>query len=174
MSKNALKIKNFSSEALKSILNKDDKFRKSVRLFACYQVSLGKRPKELADLYGTSFKSICNWVNRLNSGGVEALVDKVKIGRNSRLTVEQQLLVKEVIMNDCPSKHGYNSSTWTGLMLIDWIDKKFKIQYKKAQIYNILRKLGLSFQKGKGVYPETETRDEKIELLKKKLNQKKN
>ena len=173
MSKNALKIKNFSSVDLKSILNKDDKFRQGVRLFACYQVSLGKRPKELESLYDTSFKSICNWVNRLNNGGIEALIDKVTIGRSSRLTIEQQLLVKEVIINDCPSKHGYNSSTWTGLMLIDWIEKKFKIHYKKAQIYNILRKLGLSFQKGKGVYPETETRNEKVELLKKKMNQKK-
>jgi len=43
MSKVALKIENFSSEELKSLLRKDEKFQQGIRLYACYQVSLGKR-----------------------------------------------------------------------------------------------------------------------------------
>jgi transposase len=173
MSKAALKIENYSSEELKALLRKDEKFQQGIRLYACYQVSLGKRPKELEDIYETSFKSICNWVNKLNKGGLEALVDKEKPGRNSRLNLEQKTVLKETVLNKNPENFGYNSSTWTGALVLNWIEKTYKITFKKAQIYNILKSLGLSFQKGKGVYPESKDREEKVESLKKNSGRKK-
>lgn len=167
MSKVALKINNYSSHELKALLRKDEKFQQGVRLYACYQVSLGKRPKELEDIYETSFKSICNWVNRLNKGGLEALIDKEKPGRNKRLDSIQRSYMKDVVLHKPPEDYGYNSSTWTGPLLIAWVKKEYGITYKKAQIYNILKQLGLTFQKGKGIYPEAEEREEKLIELKK-------
>lgn len=167
MSRVPLKIENYSSEELKSMLRKDEKFQQGVRLYACYQVSKGKTPKELEDIYETSFKSICNWVNRLNEGGVEALIDKEKPGRTSRLSSEQKAEIKDLILHKSPEDYDYNSSTWTGLLLLDWIKNNYGIEYKKAQIYNILKSLGLTFQRGKGVYPEATAREEKVEVLKK-------
>ena len=41
----------------------------------------------------------------------------------------------------------FNSATWTGPLLIEWIKREYNISYKKAQIYNILKKLGLTYQK---------------------------
>ncbi len=167
MGKIALKIKNYTSEELRSLLRKDEKFQQAVRLYACYQVSLGKRPQELESIYETSFKSICNWVNRLNAGGVEALIDKVKPGRNTRLGATDLQSIKGVLLNKQPDAYGFNSATWTGPLLIEWIKQTYGVTYKKAQIYNILKKLGLTFQKGKGVYPEAEDREEKVNALKK-------
>lgn len=167
MSKNALTIKHYTSEELRSLLRKDEKFQQAVRLYACYQVSLGKRPQELESIYETSFKSICNWVNRLNEGGVEALIDKVKPGRNKRLGVDELNAIKSLILTKQPDEYGYNSATWTGPLLIDFIKREYHVEYKKAQIYNILKKMGLTFQKGKGVYPEAEDRAEKVDVLKK-------
>lgn len=166
MSKVALKVENYSSSQLKALLRKDEKFQQGVRLYACYQVSKGKRPKDLEDIYETSFKSICNWVNKLNKGGVESLIDKEKPGRASRLSQEQKAKLKKTIL-ESPDLHGYNSSTWTGSLLIDWIKKEFEITYHKAQIYNILKSIGFTFQKGKGIYPEAQERIEKVEGLKK-------
>jgi len=166
MSKIALKIENYTSGELKALLRKDEKFQQGVRLYACYQVSKGKRPKDLEDIYETSFKSICNWVNRLNKGGIEALLDKEKPGRTSRLNEEQREKIKK-ILTESPELYGYNSSTWTGSMLIKSIDKEFKVTYKKAQIYHILKSIGFTFQKGKGIYPEAKEREEKVEALKK-------
>lgn len=167
MSKIALEIKNYNASELKALLRKDEKFQQGVRLYACYQVALGKRPQDLEDIYNTTFKSICNWVHRLNDGGIEALLDKPKPGRNSKLNETNLALIKDVVLNKNPADFGYNSATWTGLLLIDWIDKNLGIVYKKAQIYNILKSLGLTFQKGKGIYPEAKDRDEKVEELKK-------
>ena len=167
MSKIALTIKHYTSEELRLLLRKDEKFQQAVRLYACYQVSLGKRPQELESMYETSFKSICNWVNRLNEGGVEALIDKVKPGRNNRLTADKLQAVKTILLNKPPDDYGFNSATWTGPLLIELIKKEYQVNYKKAQIYNILKKLGLTFQKGKGIYPEAEDRGEKVRDLKK-------
>ena len=167
MSKIVLTVKNYSSEELRSLLRKDEKFQQAVRLYACYQVSLGKRPKELESIYETSFKSICNWVHRLNQGGVEALVDKIKPGRNNRLGMEGLQAIKSILLYKKPDDYGYNSATWTGPLLIELIKKEYQVEYKKAQIYNILKKLGLTFQKGKGIYPEAQDREEKVNDLKK-------
>jgi transposase len=167
MGRKALKIEKYSSEELKLLLRKDEKFQQGVRLYACYQVSLGKKPKELEVFYETSFKSICNWVNKLNEGGVDALIDKVKSGRPPKLTDDQKQKIKELVLEQSPENYGYNSSTWTGLLVIDWISKNYSVEYKKAHIYNILEDLGLTFQKGKGYYPEAKDRTEKLEVLKK-------
>lgn len=130
----ALKVQNYSSEELKALLRKDEKFQQGVRLYACYQVSKGKKPKDLEDIYETSFKSICNWVNKLNHGGVEALIDIEKPGRTSKLNESQKNDIKDLVLNKSPEDFDYNSSTWTGLLLIDWIKKNYEIEYKKAQI----------------------------------------
>lgn len=167
MSKVALTIPNYSSNELKKLLRKDEKFQQGIRLYACYQVSIGKRPKDLEEVYGVTFKSICNWVHRLNEGGVEALVDKVRPGRTKRLTVEISAKIRQVVLHESPSEYGFNSATWTGPLLIEWLKKEFNVAYKKAQIYNILKELGLSFQKGKGIYPESQEREGAVEELKK-------
>jgi transposase len=167
MSRVALTVKNYSSDELKALLRKDENFQQGVRLYACYQVSKGKKPKDLEDIYDTSFKSICNWVNKLNQGGVEALIDKEKLGRTSKLNESQKTTVKDLVLNKSPGEFGYNTSTWTGPLLIDWINKNYEVEYKKAQIYNIMKSLNLTFQKGKGIYPETIDREEKVETLKK-------
>ena len=96
MSRNVLKVKKYTPEQLLALLRKDEKFQQGVRLFACYQVSIGKKPQELESIYNTSFKSICNWVNKLNEGGIEALKDKVKPGRNNRLSDEQKKEINEL------------------------------------------------------------------------------
>lgn len=172
MSKVPLKIKNYSSDELKALLRKDEKFQQGVRLFACYQVSLGKRPNELADMYETTIKSICNWVNKLNEGGVEALVDKVKPGRTKKLSVESLEEIRIVLIEKSPDQFGYNTTTWTGPLLIEYIKKHYGVAYKKAQIYNIIHSLGLTYKKGKGIYPEKANREPIVEELKKNLTKK--
>ena len=56
---------------------------------------------------------------------------------------------------------------------MDWIKINFGIAYKKTQIYHILKKLGFSYQKAKGVYPEAEKEKQEIfrDDLKKRLQE---
>lgn len=154
---------------IKELLNSKKEFKQCYRLCAVYQVSIGKQPRELEDIYNVSFKTINNWVHRFNKYGIDGLLDKEIPGRKSRLTEEQKQEIKEIILNKSPEYFGYNSATWTGALIINYIKNHYQVIYEKAQIYNILERLGLSFQKGKGVYPETkpEKREEQIKELKK-------
>jgi len=46
--------------------------------------------------------------------------------------------------------------------VIEWIEKNYGIVYKKAQIYNIIKSLGFSYQKGKGIFPETDVEKQDV------------
>lgn len=136
------------------MFNSDDKYKVGLRLYAVYQVSLGQSSRKLEDLYNTSFKQITKWVHRFEEEGLEGLRDKPGRGRKSLLSPEQRTRLSELIAKESPLDYGYNTDTWTGPLLIDWIDNKFNISYKKAQIYNIIKSLGFSCQKSRGIYPE--------------------
>jgi len=154
MAKPVLQIKGHTADSIKALIRKDERYGIGIRLYAVYQVSKGQSSRKLEDLYNTSFKQITNWVHRFEKEGLEGLKDKEGRGRKDRLTLIQKQEIIMVLKNELPTKYGYNTATWTGPLLINWIKKEFKIQYQKAQIYNIIKSLGFSYQKGKGIFPE--------------------
>ena len=164
-----LKIKGFSSEEIKALIKRDERYTIGVRLFAVYQVSLGQPSRKLEELYQTSFKQITNWVHRFEQEGIDGLRDKPGRGRKRLLSTEQTGELLHLLLDESPTDHGYNTETWTDPILIDWIRKSYGIEYKKAQIYNIIKQLGLSYQKAKGFYPEADekAREEFKDSLKK-------
>ena len=154
MGRPVLKIKGYSADAIKSLIKKDEKYTIGLRLYAVYQVALGQPSRKLEELYQTSFKQITNWVHRFEQEGIEGLKDKPGRGRKSSLSPEQMKALSRLLLDESPVGHGYNTETWTGPILIDWVSKSFGIEFKKAQIYNIVKQLGFSYQKAKGFYPE--------------------
>ncbi len=171
MGRKALQIKGYKPEQIKALFNNDDKYKTGLRLYAVYQVSIGQSSRKLEDLYNTSFKQILNWVHRFEESGIEGLKDKEGRGRKPRLTEDQEQTVSELLDIHSPIEYGYNTENWTGPLLIDWINKHFGIEFKKAQIYNIVGKLNYTFQRAKGFYPETdkEQQEKFKEDLKKNL-----
>lgn len=134
----------------------DERYTIGIRLYAVYQVALGQPSRKLEDLYNTSFKQITNWVHRFEQEGIEGLRDKEGRGRHARLNEDQRVRLKQLLY-ESPETHGYNSATWTGPMLLEWLEKNYAISYKRAQIYNIIKLLGFSYQKGRGIFPESDT-----------------
>ena len=112
--------------------------------------------RKLEDLYNTSFKQITNWVHQFEKEGIEGLKDKEGRGRKPRLGSSQLAGLKALLSKESPADHGFNTATWTGPILIQWIKKQHGFEYKKAQIYNIIKSLGFSYQKGKGIFPESD------------------
>lgn len=156
MGRPVLKIKGYTPEEIKALIKKDERYTIGLRLYAVYQVALGQPSRKLEELYQTSFKQITNWVHRFEQEGIEGLKDKPGRGRKPSLSGEQMRALSDLLLIDSPVAHGYNSETWTGPLLIDWIKKNFGIEFKKAQIYNIVKQLGFSYQKAKGFYPEAD------------------
>lgn len=156
MGRKTLGVQGYTAEEIKALFNTDDKYKIGLRLYAVYQVALGQPTRKLETLYNTSFKQITNWVHRFEKEGLQGLKDKPGRGRKSRLSVEQCVQLTELLTEKSPQDYQYNIDTWTGPLLIDWINKHFNITFKKAQIYNIIRSLGFSYQKSRGIYPEAD------------------
>lgn len=133
----------------------DERYTIGIRLYAVYQLSLGQPSRKLEELYNTSFKQITNWAHRFEQEGIAGLRDKPGRGRTARLKQEQRERIA-VLLSESPTAHGYNTATWTGPMLIEWIGKNYGLIYKRAQIYNIIKSLGFTYQKGRGLFPETD------------------
>ena len=47
--------------------------------------------------------------------------------------------IKEMVLNKTPEDYVINSTTWTGPILIAWIEKQYNVSFKKAQIHNVLK-----------------------------------
>jgi transposase len=135
-------------------------------VYAVYQVALGHNPKELQSVYNTSHKSICNWVHRFNAQGIAGLQDRPRSGRPSRLSAENKAKLKQVVLLS-PMGAGFSSGTWTWALVLEYIRTVFGIEYRKSQIYNILHSIGLSYQKGKGFFPEAANREDRVSTIKK-------
>jgi len=155
MARPTLTVKGYTAEQIKALIRKDERYTIGIRLYAVCQVAQGQPSRNLEKLFHTSFKQITNWVHRFEKEGLEGLRDKEGRGRKTRLSEQQYEEVKKVL-NESPEVYGYNTSTWTGPMLIEWIKNKYGIEYKRAQIYNILKLLDFSYQKAKGIFPEAD------------------
>lgn len=156
MGRPVLKVQGYTSDEIKALIMKDERYTIGIRLYAVHQVSLGVPSRKLEELYHTSFKQITNWVHQFEKEGIQGLKDKPGRGRKSSLSEEQLTAVSGLLSEESPTDHGYNTETWTGPVLIDYVKKNYGVEFKKAQIYNIIKKLGFSYQKAKGFYPEAD------------------
>ena len=86
-----------------------------------------------------------------------------------KLTKEEDEQLRQILLTEKPEKYGYNTGTWTGPLVIEYVKKEFGVTYKKSNIYNIIKSLGFTYQKGRGIYPETDpvAQEEFTEALKK-------
>jgi transposase len=151
MSKSNLTVKGYRSEDIKKLLASNESYVTAIRLYLVYQITLGYSSRRLAEIHGISFKQITTWVHRFESEGLEGLKDRKGRGRKSLLPEDKLERIKTLVLKEQPSDHGYRGSRWTGPLLTKWIENNYGIKYQRAQVYNLLRKQGIEFQKKQGL-----------------------
>lgn len=151
MGKSVLKIHRAEPREIKKLLSSNESYTVGVRLYIVYLVALGHSSRKLSALHHVSFKQITNWVHRFEEQGIEGLKDKHGRGRKSALSVEQLDRVKSLVLTESPEKYGFQSEKWTGPLLVQWINNEYKLEYQKAQVYNLLDKIGVAFEKKRGL-----------------------
>jgi transposase len=161
MGRPTLKVQGYTAEEIEQLIKRDERYTIGIRLYAVHQVALGVASRKLEQLYHVSFKQITNWVHRFEKEGIDGLRDKPRPGRRPALSQQQLDQLKEILTTESPTTYGYNTESWTGPIIIDWVGQHFQVTYKKAQIYNIIKKLGFSYQKTKGIYPEADPEAQK-------------
>lgn len=146
-----LTVKGYEPEDIKRMLSANESFVIAIRLYLVYQVALGYSSRKLAEIHDISFKQITTWVHRFESEGLEGLRDRKGRGRKSLLSKDKMQRIKTLVLKESPSDYGYEEIKWTGPLLATWIETKYGIKYQRAQIYNLLKSLGIEFYKKQGL-----------------------
>ena len=161
-----------SVSEIENLLKSKEDYKIALRLLSILPIAKGESSRKAEELLLLSHNQICIWVKRFNKLGIEGLKDKPKTGRKSKISVEQLSWLKNLVINESPTKYEFNTETWTAPMLVLMVEKYCKISYSEDAIYLILKKkLNLTHKKGKGFYAEAkqEVREKFVEDLKKTL-----
>lgn len=150
MSKSSLPVKGYEAADIKKLLTDNETYVVAIRLYLIYQIASGYSSRQLAKMHGISFKQITNWVHRFENEGLEGLRNRKGRGRKSSLTQKKLERIKTLVLKEDPSQHGFNASRWTGPLIGEWIKNNYGVKYQKAQVYKLLRKQGIEFQKKHG------------------------
>jgi transposase len=142
-------ISSLSVSEIESLLKSKPDAKTALGLVNILALAKGDSSRKAADLSLLSHNQICIWAKRFNEKGLNGLKDKVKTGRKPRISAAQLLWLKNLVLTESPTVHGFNTETWTAPMN---------------------NKLGLSHKKGKGFYGQAnkEKREEFVEEFKKK------
>lgn len=151
MGKSVLKIHRAEPREIKKLLSSNEAYTVGIRLYLVYLVALGHSSRKLSELHHISFKQITNWVHRFEKQGIEGLKDKSGRGRKSALSDQQLDRIKTLVLAENPRKYGFQAEKWTGPLLVQWINNEYGLEYQKAQVYNLLDKIGIAFEKKLGL-----------------------
>ena len=110
-------------------------------------LSEGSSRAEVAQILGCKDLSIARWMSKYLKTGLEGLVEPIKHQVKERLNLEQQQEIKEMVLNDRPTKYGIDREIWTGKIIVEVIKQRWGVDLKTSRIYEILDNLNLSHQK---------------------------
>jgi transposase len=72
---------------------------------------------QVCEQVGCSYDTLTNWLGKYLQGGLRALVSPIRHQKPSRLSVEQQQQLKEIIQTQRPTDYGIERQMWTGLAI---------------------------------------------------------
>jgi transposase len=165
-----IKFPEGSSEQIEALLKSKEDYKLASRLVSILPLAKGESSRKAQELLLLSHNQILIWSKRFLEQGIAGLKDKPKTGRKSKISEEQLLWLKKLVLEESPLKYGFNTETWTAPMIVQTLDKECDLKYSDDMVYILLKKkLGLTHKKGKGFYPEAdkEKRQVFVDTLKK-------
>ena len=108
----------------------------------------GDRYEDIAQIVGVTVETIRLWTNSFLLEGLHSIKFKKSRGRPPKLTKEQKRQLKQAI-KDGPEQAGYASGCWNSTIVQDFIQKTFKVSFSVHYIAELLKSLGLSYQRAR-------------------------
>lgn len=105
----------------------------------------GPNTQQVADLYGMNRTTIGRWVTKVNNSkdaDITVLQQVPKPGRNTRVSKDLLTVLKKVL-DKSPRKVGVEADRWTGILLSEYLAKKYDIALKPRMCQRWMRRLEL-------------------------------
>jgi transposase len=109
----------------------------------------GYKTEEIAGILNVCVKTVYNWLKEFILKGISCLYlyHYRGRGRPGKITELQQKILYKIIVKG-PEKSGYACGGWNTAMIVEVIKKQFKAAYNPRYVSSLLKKMGLSYQKG--------------------------
>ena len=131
------------------------------RLEAIKLLHQGNNRTQVREQVGCSYDTLTNWMDKYLNGGLSELVRPIRHQKPSRLSVEQQQQLKAMVLTQRPTDYGIERQMWTGTILCEVIAQRFEVYLKDSRIYELLNKLGLSYQRAHRDYENADPQAQK-------------
>ncbi len=123
--------------------------RRKLRVIQAY--AQGKTVNVLAHQFHLHAHTIRTYVATYIQGGFEPLCQAEKRPQPTRLTSQQQIDFKHILLHSRPTDHGLKGNIWTGQLMCQYLAQTYQIDYQSG-IYDLLERLNLSHQKSHADY----------------------
>jgi len=133
-------------QKVKSAMNSEKRVRYFKRYQSLYLYLSGKKCDEVASIVGLSKVSVSRINHIYREEGLAGIPDKPREGRPRKLTQEQEIGVKEIILGKVPSDVGFPAEfNWTAGLVAKYIKREYGLDYTIRGITGMLDRLGLSY-----------------------------
>lgn len=114
-----------------------DKFaRKAVICQAIISLNNGIPMKEVCNVLGVTRESVRLWKEQFRKDGLDGFLKEKKVGKRSKLNESRKMELKNIVRLS-PKKHGYKQKKWTGMLIQDYVLRKWKlnVSLRTAQLW---------------------------------------
>jgi transposase len=116
------------------------------RILSLLSLAAGQFAEDIAEILKMSLETIRQSIHKFLSGGVQELKSKHRPGRPPKLTKSQRKKLYTYIAMG-PEKAGFPGSCWRTPMVQHLVLEKFGVLYSARYLSELLRNMGLSYQK---------------------------
>jgi transposase len=113
-------------------------------------ISEGENIGKIAKLFNVSVRTVFKWLERFMWERFSWLMwlHYKGRGRKARLTDEQKKKLYRIVVGG-PEKYGFSCGVWNSAMILHIIEKEFRVTYNIRYVSQLLKSIGLSYQKAK-------------------------
>jgi len=131
---------------LKQLSRKTRDTRKRLR-YDCVRLNLQGRSKvEIAEILGTAYHNVRNYINSYNAKGIEGLTITKPPGRLPKLSESQEQQLYDCISSKLPKDVGFNPFVnWTAPLACKWVRKEFGVNFSERGMRDVFYRLKLSY-----------------------------
>ena len=122
------------------------------RVLSMLLIAKGEKAKKIAEIVNVSIRTVFRWLERFMWERFNWLSNYHYKGRGRKPKlnkIQKKKLYR--IIDQGPEKYGFNCGVWNSAMILKVIIKEFKVIFNPRYLCEMLKKMGLSYQRAKFV-----------------------